>query len=433
MLRKKALIITPKIPDLSGNKHDARFYHIIAALSEIYEVHCVYIQSLFSQDASIKRIERLGVKVFSFRNMKQKAADKKVSVPQYLIEQNNYEMILFSTYFAAKFYMLSLMTFSPGSMIVIDAGKSNYMAERKYALRSPDPIEGVMMLRRSGDSSLKEIPLYNKADLIIVASGDEKAILANDIAHDGIRVVSGGGDIADVCSAIDVFNNIPIRKNGSGRNNIDFVAIQAGSKGNHSSGNTPASISGLIVMDKDAVIVGGGDDHSFTEKINRGLGQFTRDYMLIAVHGAIIPEQSINSLYSCARCHPSHGVIIPAFFVSNDHAAHSEILSAAALHHAANFGKWESTAMARGKCFFVKREVIDNIGFFDTRFSLFSYAFFDFSLKALRAGYKTIVDYEACVFYGEHGSEDNGPQAQRDRELFLSKWCDAGAGYLEQL
>lgn len=434
MVKNKILIIAPKIPDEADNTYDIRFRGILKILSQQYEIHFVYIQSLFSQSESIRRVERMGVKVLSFRKLQSNPFDNRMSPLQYLAEQNEYEIIYFSTLFSAKFYMPALIESSPRSIIVVDAVKSQYISEQRNAANTRDLIQRMVTLKSSEKTMMKEVPLYDQADIVLVGSDDEKRIILMGIIHEGIRVIPGSGENTDMNTLASIFANSSRRKKGWDRDCIDIVSIQGAGATNRILGN-PLDVSCDFMSNaRDVFNIERRDGVSPVEQCNHAFRRCKREYILIAMQSAVIAEQSIYSLYRCARCHPSHGLIAPASIPLEDHAlTDAGIQDFMTRHYKANMGNWNNTMYAESICMLIRKTLLESIGLLDERFTNIQYAFFDYSLKAFRAGYRTIMDYEACVCYGDNKGNDTQCDIQQEREIILDTWCGMGTGYMEQL
>lgn len=89
-----------------------------------------------------------------------------------------------------------------------------------------------------------------------------------------------------------------------------------------------------------------------------------------------------------------------------------------------------------GFCMLIMREVIEKIGFFDTRFGLGEYEDADYCARAKIAGYssvlsaRSLVRHKAHQVYERHGI-DRIALDEKNRILFLEKFFDSMLGYSE--
>ena len=108
----------------------------------------------------------------------------------------------------------------------------------------------------------------------------------------------------------------------------------------------------------------------------------------------------------------------------------------AAAHNVSNSALWEKRTTLVGFCYLFKREVFEEVGFFDERFGLGNFEDDDYSLRILQAGYDLLVCRDTFIHHFGHGSFLRGDTEQeresrkksvealvvRNERLFKEKW-----------
>jgi hypothetical protein len=435
------MVIAPKVPDPSENKRDRRLANIIRALSGMYEVHFVYIQSLFTKESAVKAIEDMGVKVLSLQGFKKER--KTSNFMKDFFGDNAYGAVLFNTYFTAKYYLPYLQKYSPGSVIVIDVGKSQYVSEVKLARDAKEAYKKASILKNADIDKMKEIPIYNNVDVVLVDSAEDQAALSRDIPNVAVCVIPGTKDNkgaadggVDEQEVVRVFPTFQKVKKNSGQGDVRTIVIKRGS-GNREGGAadeqygrkvddvTTAADAAVVDMDGAAGTVVGA--------YNKALGQVAGDYGLIVTDAAVVPRESLRRMVVCAQSHPQNGLITPLSNIDSSGSITLDTLSEyLERHYVSEFGNWQEIRCAKGECFLVKRHMIESVGLLDERFLTLEYALFDYCLRAVQQGFKCIGSNEAFVFYHVVVPEDK-KSLGADKKLLYEKWGKDSAEFIEML
>jgi GT2 family glycosyltransferase len=77
-------------------------------------------------------------------------------------------------------------------------------------------------------------------------------------------------------------------------------------------------------------------------------------------------------------------------------------------------------------CFMLKRECLNDVGYFDERFFPYNYEDVDYWTRVFKSGHTIAADYSVQVQHLEgqviHSFEENSKVDQKNRERYLKKW-----------
>jgi hypothetical protein len=430
-MTERILFISHKIPEYSADRQEARQYLMVQALCARYEVHFMCLQTLFVKKEAEERLRSWGVTIINFQELRQNRSVSLQKQMEDLFISRQYRMIVFSTYFPAKYYLPYLHAVRYDGITVIDAGRSQYLSEMAFARAHKDPVKRVTMLKEARIDKMKEIPVYSNADLVIVDGPVSRQELTGDIPLVPIAVVSGNertscNDEAVAAETAAVFSSAVKRPAFTA--NTDQVQWIAVKNSTAAASCEDCSFSFPRVPESRAAVT----EASITA-LNAAIAGTDKKHVLIAPRDTIIPEQALHRMLFCAGSNPSYGVILPLTNAKIDAIARPEGLSDfLPKHYLANFGVWHEAARVFDPCLLARRDLFDTVGFFDPRFTTLSWACTDLCLRALQAGLLTITTNEAFLFHRQLPREQER-DAVKDRDLLLQKWGAAGTAFLEEL
>ncbi|MHB9156034.1 MAG: glycosyltransferase family 2 protein [Endomicrobiales bacterium] len=436
-MKNRALIISPKVPEYPENRRDRRLYSLVRFLAGKYDAHFMYIQSMFTKEDAVKKIEALGVKVFSFQEVRSQKTVKLEKQMEVFLKEGEYRVIVFNTYFAAKYYLPYFNAYTPESVIVIDAGKSQYISEMLMARGSRDYFKKANLVKSAEINRMKEIPVYNSADVVIVDNVSDRDELAQEIPGIAVEVVpeqKDGEDNAELVAGESekVFSRVQKR---SPREILpEIVIVGTGDPAAAPEEGEAALPFATVPSEKvSPVMVEETGGMTALQRYNKGLLKVGREYGLIFPAGTIVPEESLKRMLFCAQSHPSHGIVASASNRTLGSLVNMKNIGEfLAKHYLSNFGYWQETRRITETCLLVKRELIETVGTLDDRYLTMPFAHFDYCLKAFQSGYKAILNNESFVYYPDIPVYD-GADMERDSRLLYDKWCDTGIEFLEKV
>lgn len=162
----------------------------------------------------------------------------------------------------------------------------------------------------------------------------------------------------------------------------------------------------------------------FIKAVNQGLKISKTPYVCIMNNDTMPGKNWLNELVDFAETHPDAGLLNP---VCNGHSEKNLTVNGYSKELSAeNKGRYMEMNQCQGFCMFIKRELIDKIGYLDEKFGIGGFDDTDYSMRAYLAGYKSVCVHSAYVYHREHKSFDRlgdrkNIQSTGEREYF-KKW-----------
>ncbi len=174
----------------------------------------------------------------------------------------------------------------------------------------------------------------------------------------------------------------------------------------------------------------------FPKAVNQGIVQSKGDYVLILNNDTVVTAGWLERMIEVAESDPKIGIVGP---ISNEvsglqkdndakYETIEEMHKYAAEISIKNKGEVFNFPRVAFLCTLIKREVINEIGGLDERFSPGNYEDDDFCLRAQMGGYKTVIAKDVFIHhYGSKSFKANGIEAYRERlninkQIFIEKW-----------
>lgn len=186
----------------------------------------------------------------------------------------------------------------------------------------------------------------------------------------------------------------------------------------------------------DVRLIENGYNLGFALGNNRGLREARGTYIVFLNNDVVVTEGWLTRLLACAQSEPTVGIVgprsnyvagvqlVPNIPYGNDLRAMELFAQAWSLEHA---GQWEQVPRVVGFCMLVRREVVERIGGFDSRFGLGNFEDDDFCLRAQIAGFTVRIAHD--VFVHHFGSKtfqseriDYRRLMEENWEIFKKKW-----------
>lgn len=184
----------------------------------------------------------------------------------------------------------------------------------------------------------------------------------------------------------------------------------------------------------DIVKILNDSNYGFPKGCNQGMEIATGDAILLLNNDTIVTENWLNNLLyclysdekigavSCVTNNCSYAQTIPVSYESLEgmHSFASE-------YNVSNSSKWEERLKLVGFCILMKRDIINEIGMLDERFTPGNYEDDDYSLRIRKAGYRLILCKDTFIHH--YGSvsfrEIQGSHKkilQKNLKKFEEKW-----------
>ena len=168
------------------------------------------------------------------------------------------------------------------------------------------------------------------------------------------------------------------------------------------------------------------ENAGFAGGMNKGLKISEAPYVCLLNNDCEVTDGWLGEMIKIAESNKNIGLINPqsSTFGSRpetgvSYNSHAKLLSD-------KKGKYVELGHAIGFALLVKREVTDKIGYLDEKYEGVCYEDTDFSVRAQKAGYFSVMAEGAYVFHHEQASRRTLPEKEKiykkNKELFESKW-----------
>ncbi|RKX93229.1 MAG: hypothetical protein DRP84_08800 [Spirochaetes bacterium] len=143
----------------------------------------------------------------------------------------------------------------------------------------------------------------------------------------------------------------------------------------------------------------------FTKAVNQGIKKSKGEYVCVLNNDALPMDGWLTEMINVAESSSEIGLVNPRSNTLGHKPVKNELLKdyVERLKND-NKGQWVEIGSAIGFCMLIKRAVIDKIGYLN---EIYSPGYFDdteYSLRAKRAGYKSVVAKGAYVYHKEHST-----------------------------
>jgi GT2 family glycosyltransferase len=163
------------------------------------------------------------------------------------------------------------------------------------------------------------------------------------------------------------------------------------------------------------------DNLGFVKAVNQGLGLSKAPYVCILNNDTVAAPGWLERMIDFAASHKDVGLVNPR---CDGH------LNTPIDEYAKSLEKYKGEYMEMNQChgfaMLVKRELIDRIGCLDEAYGIGGYDDTDYSIRAHKAGYRSVAIYDAYVYHRLHASFDKAGNREewvnRNRKIYYDKW-----------
>ncbi len=170
-------------------------------------------------------------------------------------------------------------------------------------------------------------------------------------------------------------------------------------------GSTDETVAYLQGQD-DIQLVLNSENQGIARSYNQGTGLASGRYILFMSYYSLLTENCLSNMLRCLQFHDTAAMVGP---VSNDVSGHqripisyrdiSEMDNFARANREKNLGETKQVFRLLSHCLLVKKEVLEELGGFDERFSPETYEDDDLCLRAINKGYSLHIARDAFVHY----------------------------------
>ena len=170
-----------------------------------------------------------------------------------------------------------------------------------------------------------------------------------------------------------------------------------------------------------AVLIRNEENAGYIKAVNQGLKISCAPYVCMMNNDTIPAPGWLERMIEFAEAHPDVGLINPQCGGHNDASVG---VYAKALERYK--GEYMEMNQCQGFCMLVKRELIDRIGVLDEAFGVGGYDDTDYSIRAHKAGYRSVSIRDSYVYHRIHASFDKAGNREdvvrRNRKIYYDKW-----------
>lgn len=183
---------------------------------------------------------------------------------------------------------------------------------------------------------------------------------------------------------------------------------------------TEKALAGFKSRRENVSIVRSGENLGWVKAVNRGIGLSNAPYVCIMNNDTVVETPDwLEKMIRIANAVPDAGLLNPEF--GDEKKPKSRVPSGSSSFVEIDF--------CRGYCILIKRAVIDKIGGLDETYGLGYYDDDDYSVRAIRAGFRCIRANGIIVrhlrdttFSAIFPDDKRRALHQKNKELFYSRW-----------
>ncbi len=174
----------------------------------------------------------------------------------------------------------------------------------------------------------------------------------------------------------------------------------------------------------EAVVLRNEENLGNTLAVNQGLTYSDAPFVCNLDNDTIVTPGWLEEMVGVATQAPDIGIVVPCYGGRPEQPTVDNIRQWAQ-DRMAFAGQFVEVGLATGHCCLFKRELIDTIGVWDEEFSPGYFDDAEYSVRAIRAGYRAVSARAACVYHHEHASFKKNTRREeifsRNRALFEQK------------
>lgn len=176
-------------------------------------------------------------------------------------------------------------------------------------------------------------------------------------------------------------------------------------------------------------------NEGFPKACNKGMRLASGDMLVLLNNDTVVTAGWLDGLSKALYCAPNVGIVGPVtnYASGSQQVTYSfdnldEFHRIAAEVNKPDPAKWKPVDRVVGICFVFRRELMDEIGLLDERFSPGHYEDDDYCLRARRKGYKLLVCHDSLIYhegsasFSREGAEAHQALVHRNYLLFTDKW-----------
>ena len=161
----------------------------------------------------------------------------------------------------------------------------------------------------------------------------------------------------------------------------------------------------------------------YVRTVNHGLRHTSAEFVVVMNNDTIVYDGWLSEMIAIARLDPSIGIVNPQWKVPKRFKGDRERFFVKDV--AFKKGAYVEIGWARGFCYLTKRRVIDRINGLDEDFAPAYFDDWDYSMRAIAAGYRCVQALGAFVFHFmncTYSDKEQGVLVTEKRSIFYKRW-----------
>lgn len=162
---------------------------------------------------------------------------------------------------------------------------------------------------------------------------------------------------------------------------------------------------------KKAIVFHNDNNKGFSNNINIGIDQSETNDVILLNSDTVVTERWVEKIVECAYSDEAIGTVtplsnnatlcsVPEFCVENELPEYLTVDQAGTIVERCSLKKYPRITVAHGFCMFIKREVIDTIGYFDAKTFKLGYGEEnDFCNRVEQAGYHHVMCDDTYIYH----------------------------------
>ena len=168
------------------------------------------------------------------------------------------------------------------------------------------------------------------------------------------------------------------------------------------------------------------ENTGFAKGMNKGMRLSDAPFVCLLNNDCVVTDGWIEEMISIAETHPDIGLVNPQSSTFGSYPDHSVLINEHAKLLNDKKGQYVELGHAIGFACLIKREVIEKIGYLDEAYEGVCYEDTDYSVRANKAGYISVMAEGSYVFHKEQASR-RGLQGKekiysRNKKIFEDRW-----------
>lgn len=178
--------------------------------------------------------------------------------------------------------------------------------------------------------------------------------------------------------------------------------------------------------DVEIILIRNEENIGYSKAANQGIRASDAEYVCILNNDIIVMDNWLAEMAGIAEKEPAIGIVNPLSNYGARRPFGKSWEAIAIERYERGKGDYIETAAAIGFCFLIKREVINKIGIFSEAYGPGYFEDTEYSIRAVRNGYKIAIAQGSYVVHLEHSSfKKSGAFKElftKNQELFLAEF-----------